>query len=183
MVIDGLEVAAILIGGFWALYLYRTRRRGQAIVIIQPRSRVHHDSHSGRRVLLIALRIVNSSGVLFRYARATATLMDASDRLTNGGVSLLPFAEQDPFLSVYGDRVDDQARVLKGELFEMRQEVVLEPDESVDTELAFPLTEERSGLLAMRVLIQGYQRRDKRHPWIWSSFFYIDPLGPGRGSS
>lgn len=125
--IDGLKVAAILIGGFWALYLYRTRRRGQAIVTIQPRSRVHHDSHSGRRVLLIALRIVNSSGVLFRYERATATLMDASDRLADGGISLLPFAEQDPFLPVYGDRVDDETRVLKGELFEMRQAVVLEP--------------------------------------------------------
>jgi hypothetical protein len=103
-------------------------------------------------------------------------LFDASGRTEDGGVLLLPFAEQDPFLPVYGAQVDDEERVLAGELFQMEDEtIVLEPGESVDTELAFPLERQPLALLAMRARIQGYERRDRKRPWVWSGFYYLDP--------
>jgi hypothetical protein len=179
------QVLVLAVGGAWALYLYRTGRRGEATVGIRPDVRLYRPSEDSNRVLLVAIRVLNTSGVLFRYESAKVTLMDASARTPEGDIALLPFAEQDPFLPVYGEQVEDPDRVLEGELFEMPSQVVLEPGESVDSEVAFLLDAAVGGLLAVRILVQGYQRGETKHPWAWSSFFFVDltkladPVGVG----
>jgi len=108
--------------------------------------------------------------------------MDASTRAADGSVVLLPFSEQDPFVPVYGDISEDRQAIAQGHLFAINpaEEIVLEPGEAVDTDMAFPLRSSDVGLLAMQVRIQGYQRRGilghrmRGRLWVWASFFYVD---------
>jgi hypothetical protein len=171
-------------GGIFALYKYWTSRSGrgqvgieQAVRLAPPRGEMHLD------VLLVSLRIVNQSGILFCHESSTASLMDAS-RLDPSGsrVLLLPFAERDPFLPVYGGLTDNVEAARAGNLFSYKEgePITLEPGEAVQTEIAFPL-EQREGLLALLVRVQGWEKRPKTlilgrdgKLWAWSSFAYID---------
>jgi hypothetical protein len=176
-----IETLAIIGGGLWALYLYRTGRRGEVTLGIEPRSSIIPDSSQpGRSLLLVHLKLANVSGVVFHHDYSTATLIDASQRGADGQVLMFPFAEQDPLLPVYGDLTGNLDAAARGDLFTYYpgQQISLEPGESVETELAFPLKTERPGLLAMRVSVEGYQRKRDGAPFKWSSFFFIPPLKP-----
>jgi hypothetical protein len=193
--IDPIKIVLGLIAGLWALYLYWRTRQGQARVAVEPMTRFV-GGESANAALLVALRITNSSKVAFFYDSAIARLMDASSRAPDGTVVLVPFSEQDPFVPVYGAETGDSEAISQGRLFAIdpKEEIMLEPGEAVDTEMAFPLTSPEIGLLAMQVRIQGYQRRVygwrwvaqflrwkwfsrmmRGRLWVWASFFYIVP--------
>jgi hypothetical protein len=170
-----LVIAAV--GGVWVIYQYRMGRRGEANVEIRPtlRLRETHDE----AILLVHLRISNTSGVQYIHESATATLMDASSRALDGNVRLLPFARKDPLLPVYQTMSKDNSRILAGELFEpfaTADAVVLDPKEYVETELAFALRHPLN-LMALRVTLNGRKRglvgRDASYEW--STFLFIDP--------
>lgn len=174
------QAVAIVGGGWWALHLYRTGRRGEVTLGIEARATTSPDSSvPGSSLLVVHLKFSNVSGVVFHHEYSTATLIDASQRGPAGEVLMFPFAEQDPLLPVYGDQTDDTEQALRGDLFRYHegQEISLEPGESVETELVFPLKTVRLGLLAMRVTLQGYQRKRGGSPFQWSSFFFIPPHG------
>ena len=171
----------LLIGGaLWALYVYRTSRRSQVKVAIEADVRFQRDRSSGQKQLLVVhLRIVNTSDVLWRHEESVATLMDASERTEEGEVKLLPFSQADPFLPVYGAMSGDEETIARDLLFEYypNQEISLEPGEFMETELAFPLAADQLGLMAVRVMVKGRQRKRSREPYLWGTFFYVDPLG------
>lgn len=175
--VDLASAVLLIVGGTWALYVYRTARRGQAKVAIEPVVRLDRAFGENEALLLVRLRIANTSSVLWRHEESFATLMDASERTTSGQVRLLPFAQSDPFLPVYGTLSDEEEDIAEGQLFAYseEQEISLEPGEFVECELAFVLDAAQIGLMAMRVLVRGRQRRLARRPYVWSSFFFIDP--------
>jgi hypothetical protein len=173
--LDVIESVALIVGGFWVAYTYWRSRKGQASVGIEPTTRLHRDPGSGEHVLLVKLRIRNSSSILFRYEKATATLMDASHRSEDGLLLLIPFAEEDPLIPLYSDVSKDPNEVEQGRSFIPGGGLSLEPGESADTELAFVLDEESLGLMAMQVMIGGKQGRIGRRSYWWSTFFYVDP--------
>lgn len=175
--IDLASALLLVVGGIWALYLYRTARRGQVKVAIEHSVRLDRDFANDEYLMLVRLRIANTSAVLWRHEESVATLFDASEQAAEGELRLLPFAQADPFLPVYGAMSDDKEEIESGDLFAYYddQEISLEPGEFTESELAFVLDPERLGLMAMRVLIRGRQRRFGRRPYVWSSFFFIDP--------
>lgn len=174
---DVAGAVVLVIGGFWALYVYKTARRGQVKVAIEPIVRLDRHFTDTEALLLVRLRIANTSGVLWRHEESLATLIDASERTPDGGLRLLPFGQADPFLPVYGAVSAEESEIAKGNLFSYYedQEISLEPGEFIDTELAFVLDSDTLGLMAMRVLIKGRQRRRSKPDYVWGSFFYIDP--------
>jgi hypothetical protein len=180
------QAVALAITGFWALYLYRTSRKGRASLGLQQEPRLIPVDQSSGGVLVFHLRISNLSGVLFRHESSIAYLMDASQVARDGRLVLLPFAAQDPLLPVLGGLSSDPSEVRAGRLFtyEQRGEVSLEPGEAVETSLAFKITDDR--LLALLVSIQGYEQIKrwpwKAKPWVWTSFAYVDPNSVRVGS-
>jgi hypothetical protein len=106
--------------------------------------------------------------------------MDASQRTTEGEVALIPFAQQEPLLPVYGELTTDPTVAAAGHPFEPSERgVVLEPGEHVDTDLAFPLRSAEPRLLAMRVTVVGTQGTLRRRAFEWATFFFIDPESNG----
>lgn len=175
--VDLASAVLLIVGGIWALYVYRTARRGQAKVAIEPVVRLDRASGENEALLLVRLRIANTSSVLWRHEESLATLINASERTTDGEVRLVPFAQADPFLAVYGTLSDDEREIAEGRLFAYSegQEISLEPGEFIDSDLAFVLDSGQVDLMAMRVLVRGRQRRFARRHYAWSSFFFIDP--------
>lgn len=182
--VEWVRTALLAIGGAWALYIYKTSRRGQVRVGIEPGLRFHRDALPNESILYVRLRITNNSGVLFRYREAVATLLDASERATSGGLRLVPFAQADPFIPVYGRLSDDPSAIAQGDTFALgaKQKIMLEPGEHVDTELAFLLRTADLGPMAMQVSIKGKQWWFWRAYW-WGSFFFIDPAIDAPGES
>lgn len=175
--VDLIELVAFIVGGVWALYLYGTSRRGQAKVGIEHAACIHRGLTRDRSVLIVRLLMSNTSNVLWRLDNARATLFDARKLAENGTVRLVPFIEADPFLPVYGDLAEDAADFRRGEPFGYfeGQEITLEPGEQVQTELAFPLRDDKLGLMAMKVWLSGRQRNRSRRPYEWATFFFLDP--------
>lgn len=178
--IDIIQTVGLLGGGMWVAYTYWRFRKGQVSVGIEPAVVLHRDPSTNEPVLLVRLRILNSSNILFRYRRATATLLDASTRTPDGSLQLVPFAEEDPFIPLYADISKDPVRISKGEVFEIadRSGLSLEPGEYADTGLAFVLSQDL-GLMALHVMIEGRQGRLGRRSYWWASFFYVDPMELG----
>lgn len=174
---DVASAVVLFIGGFWALYVYRTSRRGRVKVAIEPTVRLDRHFSDTEALLLVRLRIANTSGVLWRHEESLATLIDASERTSDGELRLLPFGQADPFLPVYGAISGAESEIAAGGLFAYYegQEISLEPGEFIDTELAFVLDSDTLGLMAMRVLVKGRQRSRSQPAYVWGSFFYIDP--------
>ncbi len=108
------ELLAVLAAGLWALYLYRSTRKAQAKVGIEASARLHRDAYPGESLLFVRLRIVNTSNVLWRYDDVNATLLDASGRDGDGGVTFAPFAQGDPFAPAYGELVAPRLSVRGG---------------------------------------------------------------------
>lgn len=173
-----LDVLVIGVAGLSALYVYRRTRRGQVRVGISASYRLIRGWNPGRALLIVRLRIANTSSVIYWHREATATLMDARREIERTGqIHLAPFSQADPFPAVYGQMDVEPPAVREGRLFSLDEDVIsLEPGEFVESEVAFPLDEPRLGLMAMRVLMRGTQRRWLRPPdYWWGAFFYIDP--------
>jgi hypothetical protein len=107
-------------GGLWAVYLYRSSRRGEVRVGIQTSCRMIREWIPARSVLLVKLRIANTSSVIYRHREATATLFDARRQSGDGTVRLVPFAGADPVPPVYGDVVFDPGELAAGRAFVLR---------------------------------------------------------------
>jgi hypothetical protein len=125
----------LLIGaGIWAFYLYRLSRRGEVRVGIEGSCRLLRGWQPSKAVLLVRLRIANTSSVLYRHREATATLFDARKEAASGSIRLVPFSRADPVLPVYGDIVFDAGEIEEGRSFKLGESdhVSLEP-ESIST--------------------------------------------------
>lgn len=173
--IDVFQTAALIGGGFWVAYTYWRFRRGQVSVGIHPTVRIHRDPRTEEPILLVRLRLRNSSRILFRYRKATATLLDASQRTDDGDLRLVPFAEDDPFIPLYSDISEDPSELSAGRTFVLGPGLSLEPGEYADTELAFLLREDELALMAMQVMVEGKQGKLGWRSYWWATFFYIDP--------
>lgn len=174
-----LEVAqsvALIGGGLWALYLYASTRKNQVRIKIEPTVRVMKGFAPGKALLLVRLRLSNSSEVLYRSERACVTLFEARELTVAGGIRLRHLAEADPLLPVYGRRVEDPARVEAGQAFEYApdQQILLEPGEHADTELPFAVDSDQLGLMVVQVALRGRQRTRGRKVFDWGTFFYVD---------
>lgn len=172
-----LQALALIGGGIWGFYLYFHGRRGQVRVGVQASARLHRDWSDTHSVLVVRLRIANTSGVLYRHREATATLMDARKQAADGTVRLAPFSQADPILPVYADISGDGAQIAAGRTFRPLppESVLLEPGEHVETEVAFPVLTDKLGLMAVRVRIMGLQGRRGRAPFWWGTFLYVEP--------
>lgn len=175
--IDVLQLAILATGGIWALFLYRTSRRGEAKLGIEVRPRLKRTFLPDKSVLLADIIISNASNVLWRNEETVATLFDARKISQDGSVRLVPFARADPFLPVYGVETEDVFEIAAGRTFAYGegQQIMLEPGEQVRTELAFPLDTEKLGLMALKVLVSGRQRNRANEPYEWSTFLIVDP--------
>lgn len=175
--ISVLQTVGLLGGGLWVAYTYWRFRKGQVSVGIEPTVRLHRDPATREQVLLVRLRIRNSSNILFRYQTATATLLDASQRTGDGNLQLVPFAEEDPFIPLYADVSKSPEHIARGEIFDVsaRSGLSLEPGEYADSELAFLLGDDDPRLMAMHVTIEGQRGRLGRRSYWWGTFFYVDP--------
>ena len=72
------QVVLLFGGGLWAFYLYRISRRGQTTVGIRAKFSLVMNTLPDESVLLVAMRIANSSTALFWHEKSLAVLMDAS---------------------------------------------------------------------------------------------------------
>lgn len=177
--LDALQLAAFVLGGIWALYLYGTSRRGQVKVGIENTWRLLPGYLPGKSMLIVDLKLSNTSNVLWRHERAVATLYDARRLVDDKTLRLVPFAETDPLLPVYGVTLDDPSAIAGGRPFTYfeGQEISLEPGEQLRTQVAFPLDPDRMGLMAMKVWLSGRQRKRSKAYYEWATFFFIDPSG------
>jgi hypothetical protein len=178
--INLLQLLALIAAGLWALYLYRTSRRGQVKVGIEYGWRLVEGYSLDKSLLIVDLRLVNTSNVLWRHERAVATLFDARKLADDRTVRLVPFGAADPLLPVYGVTPDESEAFLEGRPFSYfeGQEVSLEPGEQVRTQVAFPLDPGKLGLMAVKVWLSGRQRRRSDDYFEWATFFFIDPRDP-----
>ena len=176
-----IQSSALVAGGLWALFVYRSSRRAEAQVAIEHSARLVHEFLPHKSLLLVTVRLRNTSAVLWRFADAAVTLFDARKLSTDGSVRLVGFSEADPFLPVYGVMPDDPRSLFGGEPFAYfdGQQITLEPGEQVESELAFPLDTGKLGLMGVRIWFSGKQRRFPRQPYEWATFFYIDPRETG----
>ena len=174
-----LQLFALIAAGIWALYLYRTSRRDQVKVGIESGWRVVEGYSADKSLLIVDLRLVNTSNVLWRHEKAVATLFDARKLADDRTVRLVPFGEADPLLPVYGVAPDEPEEVLDRGPFHYfeGQEISLEPGEQVRTQVAFPLDPSKLGLMAIKVWLSGRQRRRSDDYFEWAAFFFIDPSG------
>lgn len=175
--LDVLQLGILAAGGLWALFLYRTSRRGEAKLGIEVRTRLIRDFGLEKSVLLTELTISNASSVLWRNEETVATLFDARKISEGGSIRLVPFAQADPFLPVYGIETEDFREIEAGRTFTYgeEQQIMLEPGEQVRTELAFPLDTDKIGLMALKVRVSGRQRNRANEPFEWSTFLFVDP--------
>lgn len=142
---------------------------------IEASFRLLKEWNPGKSLLLVGLRIANRSDVLYRHSEATATLMDARKETVDGRVRLVPFKSADPMPPVYGDISQEVEAISRGTLFHLgKSKISLEPGEVVDSEIAFVLDSTKLGLMGLRVLIQGRQRkRFFKRPYWWGAFFFV----------
>jgi hypothetical protein len=175
--INLLQLLALIAAGLWALYVHRTSRRGQVKVGIEYRWRVVEDYTPEKSLLIVDLKLVNTSNVLWRHERAVATLFDARKLADDRTVRLVPFGAVDPLLPVYGVTPDESDAFLAGRPFSYfeGQEISLEPGEQVRTQVAFPLDPGKLGLMAIKVWLSGRQRRRSDEYFEWATFFFVDP--------
>jgi hypothetical protein len=173
-----IQAIAIAMAGGWALFIYRRRRQGQVGLGLEISARMVHDWNPGKSVLLVKLLIQNTSNVVYWHREATAILMDARKEAMDGGVRLVPFMRVDPMPPVYGDINADVLAAKRGELFHLgTSQISLEPGESLQSEVPFVLDSGKLGLLGLRVLVQGQQRRRIRpKDYWWGAFVYL-PAG------
>jgi hypothetical protein len=183
--LDVIRLAALIGGGLWALFIYRTSRRGEVKLAIEHRTRLLRDFLPDRSLLVVGIRLSNTSDVLWRCEDAVATLFDARKLSASGDVRLVPFSEADPFLPVYGSIAEDPADISAGDTFWYYegQEISLEPGEQVESEVAFPLDNDKLGLMAMKVWFSGRQRNRSNRPYEWATFFYVEPEPSPVGSA
>ena len=174
-----IQLAALVGGGVWALFIYRMSRRAEVKIAIEHRTRLVRDFLPKTSLLIVEVRLSNTSDVLWRHQDAVATLFDARKLSTSGHVRLVPFSEADPFLPVYGITSEDPPAIAAGETFRYfeGQEISLEPGEQVRSALAFPLETEKLGLMAMKITFSGTQRTRSSEPYEWATFFYVDAEG------
>jgi hypothetical protein len=135
------QAAVLLIGGGWALYLYKARREGQTTVRLGVA--VALVGAAGSRQLLIRVHIVNSSARVLRHTEATLSLLSAARAGENGAEVFTPLHSVDPLRRVNGEMSLPDARgdvtVETGKFpwysswFESPS---LEPGECVDSEVA-----------------------------------------------
>lgn len=172
-----IELVALVGGGVWALFIYRSSRRGEVKIAIEHTARLLRDFLPDKSLLLVTVRLRNTSAVLWRLADAAVTLFDARKLSPNGHVRLVGFSEADPFLSVYGVTSENPIALSTGDTFRYfeGQEITLEPGEQVESELAFPLETSKLGLMAVKVWFSGRQRKRSNKPYEWATFFYVDP--------
>lgn len=172
-----IQFLALVAGGMWALYIYGTARRGQARLGIEVSTRIKRDLAPGKSVLLARLIISNTSAVLWRNEESLATLFDARKTTDAGGLRLVPFAQADPFLPVYGLETEDPQAIDAGQPFSYfeDQEIMLEPGEQVVCELAFPLDTDEVGLMALKIRMTGRQRNRANTAYEWATVLFIDP--------
>jgi hypothetical protein len=175
--LDILELAALVGGGFWALYLYRTARRGQVRIGIQAKAEAREHPEMDQHVVRVSVLFTNSSGVLWRHASSIVRLFDARKVAEDGSLRLVPFAQEDPFLPVYGYETDDPEDMLAGETFGYSddQEITLEPGEQISGEIGFPVDSDKLGLMGIKVTVLGRQRYRFSRPYEWATFFLVDP--------
>lgn len=175
--LDILQLGILAAGGAWALFLYRTSRSGEAKLGIEVRSRLIRDFVPEKSLLLAELTISNASSVLWRNEETVATLFDARKIANSGSIQLVPFAQADPFLPVYGIETEDVREIENGRTFAYGdgQQIMLEPGEQVRTDLAFALDTNKIGLMAMKVWVSGLQRNRANEPFEWSTFLFVDP--------
>lgn len=179
---DLIQAVGLAGASLGAALVFWKSRKGQVSVGLEPRCRIHL-SKDGPAILLVSIRLRNTSNILFRYTSAAATLLDASQRADGGGIRLIPFAEEDPFLPLNSDISEDSVDLLSGRTFrsDVADTLSLEPGEYADGEVAFVLSDQPAALLAMRVMVEGRQGRWGRRPYWWATFFYIDPSSLVRG--
>jgi hypothetical protein len=172
--IDVAELAILVVGGTWAFYNYLRFRSAQAKVGLETRVRFRQEGAG--TVLLLGIRVTNTSRVLFRYDEAAVTLIDASARTEDGRVLLVPFARDEFLVPVYGVMSEDPSEIQAGRLFSLAEEepISLEPGEHVDSDAAFVLRDEVA-LMAVRISVRGWQGRWGRRSYWWGSFQFIDP--------
>jgi hypothetical protein len=84
-------------------------------------------------------------------------------------------------MPVYGITPEDPIAVSTGDTLRYfeGQEIILEPGEQVESELAFPLETSKLGLRAVKVRFRGRQRKRSNKPYEWATFFYVDPRTTG----
>ena len=174
---DLLQVIVLIGGGLWALYLYRTARRGQVRIGIQASARLDEGFNERKDVLRLSILFTNSSGVLWRHESSIVLLFDARKLAQNGSVRFVPFAQRDPFLPVYGSETDDPHWMSAGETFNYSedQKITLEPGEQVSSEVEFPIDVDKLGLMGVKIIVQGRQRYRFSRPYAWATFFLVDP--------
>jgi hypothetical protein len=196
---DLLQAAFLIGAALWGLHLYLTNRQDQLRVGLEVTPHLIPDWREDGALLVVGVRMVNTSGVLYRHREMTVTIMDARKIAGNGSVRLAPFGQADPLPAVYSDISPDGRAIEAGRTFVTGQtEITLEPDEYVDSEVAFVLDPSRIGLMAIRVLTMGYRgawtedrslpiraarwvnakifRREVRdEPAWWGTFCFVDP--------
>ena len=62
-----LQVAVVIAAGVWAFYKYRLTRQSQLRMEIEASANIVRDWRPGLSVLLVKVRITNSSGVLYTH--------------------------------------------------------------------------------------------------------------------
>lgn len=175
--LDIIQLAALIGGGFWALFIYRTSRRDQVKVAIEYSTRLVRNFARGKSLLLVRIGLSNTSDVLWRYENAEVTLFDASKVSEGGNVRVVPFGQTDPFRPVYGVTSEEAAAIAAGQTFAYfeGQEISIEPGEHVESEVAFTLDSDKLDLMAVKVWFSGRQRNRSNRPYEWATFFYVDP--------
>jgi hypothetical protein len=196
---DLLQSVFLIGGALWGLHLYLTNRRSQLRMGIEATPRLIPDWTEDKALLVVAIRMINTSGVLYRHREMTVTLMDARKEAADGTVRLAPFGQSDPLPAVYSDISHDPRDIGSGRTFVGGQTAItLEPDEYVDSEVAFVLDPSKLGLMAVRVLTMGYKglhpedrsrigraarrikafvtrRTPNDEPAWWGTFCFVDP--------
>ena len=187
-----IQTALLAIGGIWAFRLYRMHREGQPKVDLTPGWKLVRTGHpwaARRTILVLRVRMVNSSRVLIKGLMANATVTDYSHADAAGNPVPRPWRVVD--LMAFEDQVSvDEA----GKVTFVRDtaQSLIEPGERVDSEVALTL-KGRQGLLGVKVEARserggwdiawthllhhrelGWNPRERLY-WEWSSFFFIDP--------
>lgn len=144
---------------------------------IEHRESLVSNYADGKALLIVNVRLTNSSDVLWRWDQSVVTLFDARRVSDSGHPRLVPFAQADPFLPVYGVTSEDAASIAAGNTFHYYagQEIMLEPGEQVESEIALVLDADKLGLMALKIWFSGYQRKRSRKPYEWAIFGYVDP--------
>lgn len=175
--LDVAQTLALVVGGIWGLFLFRTTRRGEAKVAIEASPGLKRNFVRGKSLLIVRLKIANASNVLWRHESSVVTLFDARKLTSDNNLRLVPFAQTDPFLPVYGVEQEEAAAIAEGRTFSYfeGQEISLEPGEQVLSDVAFAIDESEIGLMGLKIWVRGRQRRWRQAPYEWATFLLVDP--------